>query len=121
MGKLKVFAGLVQTWFQGKKTMLGGLVLIAAGVVGIAFGKLPVDQGVVVAGFGISICGWSAKANRHQAELLAALTAVAQVGVTYRTLGKVEAEKAAVEAIRQNGPAIITAVNKEFWNQGDKA
>jgi hypothetical protein len=84
MGTLK--AAVV--WFQGKKTMLGGLVLIAAAVAGTVTGKLPVDQGAIVLGFGISICGWSAKANRHQAEILAALQTVAVAGAQVRAGNK---------------------------------
>jgi hypothetical protein len=81
---LALLAGRVRTWFQGRKTMLGGLTLIAAAIAGVATGQLSVEQGVVILGFGVSICGWSAKENRHQAEVLAALTAVAQAGVQAR-------------------------------------
>jgi hypothetical protein len=93
----------VRGWLQGKKTMLGGLVLIAAGVLGVAFGKLPVDQGAVVIGFGISVAGWAAKADRHQQQILEALTAVAAAGVQARAGNKA----AAIDTVEK---AVLTDV-----------
>ena len=73
----KAWAAVV-VWWQGKKTMLGGVLVIAAGVAGVWYGKLDAVSALGVVGLGLSIAGWSAKANRHQAELLAALQAVSQ-------------------------------------------
>ena len=78
-------------WWQGKKTILGGGLVMLAAVAGVWTGKLPADQALIVLGFGLSIAGYGAKANRHQAELLAALQAVAQAGNDYRSGGAAKA------------------------------
>ena len=98
MGSLTKIAAGIRTWFQGKKTILGGLVLIVAGVAGVALGKLGVADGASLVGFGISICGFSAKTERHQSQMLAALQAVAAAGVDLR-LGNRAGALAAVEPI----------------------
>lgn len=74
----------LEVWWQGKKTILGGCLVMAAAVVGVWFGKLDPVTGLGVLGAGLSISGFSAKANRHQAELLTALQGVAQVGADTR-------------------------------------
>jgi hypothetical protein len=99
MQKWLVLIAKARDWFQGKKTMLGGLVLIAAAVAGAATGKLPVDQAVIVFGFGVSICGWSAKANRHQAEILAALQTAAIAGAQVRAGNKAGAAQTVEAAV----------------------
>jgi hypothetical protein len=71
-------------WWQGKKTILGGCLVMAAGVAGVWFGKLDPVSGLGVVGVGMSIAGFSAKANRHQAELLTALQGVTQIGADER-------------------------------------
>lgn len=76
-------AGLVG-WFRGKKTILGGALVIAGAVGGVWYGKLDPTSGLTVAGIGLSIAGYGAKANRHQAELLAALQGVARIGADVR-------------------------------------
>jgi hypothetical protein len=116
MGKLMVLAVAVKGWFQGKKTMLGGLVLIVAGVAGAGLGKLPVDQAVIVVGFGISICGWSAKANRHQAEILAALTATATAGALARS-----GNKAGAVAVLENAATAEVVAEATAAAAGAKA
>ena len=70
----------VRSWFQGKKTILGGSLLIVCGIAGAFTGKLSLIDATTVAGFGISICGLGAKANRY----LGALEAVATAGVDLR-------------------------------------
>ncbi len=87
MGKLIV-------WLQGKKTIIGGSVLMAVAIAGAFFGQLSPVDAVAVAALGFSVLGLSAKANRHQAELLAALSAVAQSGKAYR-----QGDKAAALAL----------------------
>jgi hypothetical protein len=82
--KMGFWFGRLRGWFAGKKTTLGGCLVIAAGVAGAATGKLASVDAVTVVGVGISICGWSAKANRHQAEILGALEAVAAAGSDLR-------------------------------------
>lgn len=77
--------GKIWIWFQGKKTILGGLVILAAAVAGVWYGHLDPVTGVAVAGIGLSVAGWGDKANRHQAELLAALQGVAKVGEDVRS------------------------------------
>ena len=81
MGKLW---GAVATWWQGKKTMFGGSLVVAAGVAGVWLGKLDPVTGVGVVGAGLSIAGFAAKENRHQAELLDALQDVAQASADLR-------------------------------------
>jgi hypothetical protein len=82
MGKLWTAA---KVWWQGKKTIVGGCLVIAAGVAGVAYGKVDPVTGLGVVGFGLSIAGFSAKANRHQAELLTALQGVATAAVDIRS------------------------------------
>lgn len=79
----KAWAALV-LWWAGKKMIVGGVLVMAAGVAGVWYGKLDAVSGLAVVGFGLSIAGWSAKANRHQAELLAALGAITQAGADAR-------------------------------------
>jgi hypothetical protein len=79
----KFLAGVVN-WLKGKKTILGGGLIMAAGVAGVALGKVDPTVGLGVLGFGLSIAGAGAKANRHQAQLLTALNAVAQVAADKR-------------------------------------
>jgi hypothetical protein len=74
---VKAWAAVV-VWFQGKKTILGGVLVIAAGVAGVWYGKLDPVNGLTVVGIGVSIAGYSAKVNRHQAQLLAALQDVSR-------------------------------------------
>lgn len=106
--------GKVRGWLQGKKTMLGGLVLIAAGVAGVAFGQISLDQCVAVAGMGISIAGWAAKADRHQKQILEALTAAAAAGAAYRA-----GDKAAIQnAVKAELPAVLDSVIRETTAKG---
>jgi len=56
-------AGLV----AGKKTIIGGTLVMAGAVAGVWYGKLDPVTGLNGAGVGLSIAGFSAKANRHQA------------------------------------------------------
>jgi hypothetical protein len=81
MGK---FWAEVVVWWQGKKTILGGGLVMAAAVAGVWFGKLDGVDGLTLLGVGLSIAGFSAKANRHQAQLLTALGGVAQAGIDAR-------------------------------------
>lgn len=108
MGTLRVWFGTVRVWFQGRKMTIGGCLLIAAGVAGAWAGKLPPDQAVIVAGFGISICGWSAKMNRHQQEILGALEAVAVAGAQARAGNKQAAVNTISAAIAAEGAAAVT-------------
>ncbi len=103
---LKVWLANLRVWFQGRKTILGGCLLIAAGVAGVWAGKLPPDQAMIVVGFGISFCGWSAKANRHQQEILAALRAVAIAGAEARAGNKAAAIRTVEESVMQPVPAL---------------
>ncbi|MDR3797977.1 MAG: hypothetical protein P4K93_07480 [Terracidiphilus sp.] len=74
----------ISGWFEGKKTILGGVVILAAAVAGVWYGKLDPVTAVTLAGAGLSVIGWGDKANRHQAELLTALQGVATVGADVR-------------------------------------
>lgn len=67
------------TWLQGKKTFIGGAVMILAAILGVAFGRLPAEMGLALLGFGFSAIGLGDKANRHQAELLSALNELATI------------------------------------------
>lgn len=72
-------------WFEGKKTILGGAVILAAAVAGVWYGKLDPVTGLALAGAGFSVIGYGNKANRHQAQILTALEGVAQAGIDLRT------------------------------------
>jgi hypothetical protein len=71
-------------WFQGKKTILGGSLVIAGAAAGVWYGKLDPASALTVAGVGLSIAGFGAKANRHQSELLAALQGISEAGADVR-------------------------------------
>jgi hypothetical protein len=97
--------GKVQEWLAGKKTIIGGCLIIAAGVAGVALGKVTSVEAMAVVGVGVSICGWSAKTNRYQVQVLGALEAVALAGAAYRsgdTAGAVRtlAQTAAKDAVK---------------------
>ncbi len=81
MGKIW---GWVVVWWQGKKTILGGALVMVAAVAGVWYGKLDPTVGLTLLGVGLSIAGMGAKFNRHQAELLIALQGVAQTGADER-------------------------------------
>lgn len=97
----KIAAGL-RAWFQGKKTLLGGGLLIVVGVLGVGLGKVGAMDGAQLVGFGVAICGFSAKAERHQSQVLTALQAVATAGVDLR-LGNKAGALAAVEPVIVQG------------------
>ena len=97
-------------WWQGKKTILGGGLVIVAGVAGVWFGKLDPISGLGVVGVGMSIAGFSAKANRHQAELLTALQGVAQIGADQRAGNRTAIIQDAEQAAGQLAPAAIALV-----------
>jgi hypothetical protein len=82
-------------WWQGKKTIIGGGLIVAAAAAAIWFGKIDATTGAMIAGAGLSIAGFAAKANRHHAELLIGLQAIAEAGADARA-GK---QAAAVEDI----------------------
>jgi hypothetical protein len=82
MGKIWTAA---VTWFQGKKSILGGGLVMAAAVAGVWFGKLDPVSALTVFGIGFGMCGFAAKLNRHQAELLTALQGVSQAGTDLRS------------------------------------
>ena len=102
-------------WFQGGKTIVGGWMLILAAVAGVFLGKVSVEVGVMVFGFGLSICGYAAQRDRHHSELLEALEAVAVIGVDLRAGNKhaaiAEASDVITQAVTrqavQYGPQIV--------------
>ena len=81
---MKGFLGGLLGWFKGKKTILGGVLVIGGAVAGVWYGKLDPASALTVAGVGLSIAGYGSKANRHQAELLTALQDVAKAGADVR-------------------------------------
>lgn len=105
----KIWAGLVG-WWQGKKTMLGGGLVMAAAVAGVWYGKLDAASGLMVLGVGLSIAGFSAKANRHQAELLTALQGVAKVGADERAGDAGAATQDAETTVKQLAPAVLAEI-----------
>jgi len=82
----KFWAAFV-VWWQGKKTIVGGVLVAAAGVAGVATGKLDPVTGLGVVGAGVSIAGYAAKLNRYQSAALSTLQDVAQAGIAARTGG----------------------------------
>jgi hypothetical protein len=94
-------------WFEGKKTILGGAVILAGAVAAVWLGKVDPATGLTLAGVGLSIVGYGDKANRHQAELLTALQGVAQVGADIRAGNKQQAVKDAETTAEALAPAVI--------------
>jgi hypothetical protein len=107
MGKIWAAAA---AWFRGKKTILGGGLVMAAAVAGVWTGKLDPATGLGVLGFGLSIAGMSAKANRHQAQLLDALKAVAQVAGDERSGNAAQAIADAESAATTIGLSLVPSV-----------
>jgi hypothetical protein len=105
----KVWAAAVG-WWQGKKTMVGGGLVMAAAVAGVWYGKLDPVSGMTLLGIGLSIAGFSAKANRHQAELLTALQGVAKVGADTQAGNRTAALQDAEGTATQLAPAAIAMV-----------
>ena len=114
----------VRVWWQGKKTILGGALVMAAGAAGIWYGKLDPVSGLAVVGFGLSIAGYSAKVNRHQAELLAALGAISQAGADARA-GKLSIAGDLVPGISSVGqaaaPGLIAGAGASLHLSADTA
>jgi hypothetical protein len=102
----KIWAGFVN-WFEGKKTILGGGLVMAAGVAGVALGKVDPTTGLGVVGFGLSIAGMGAKANRHQTQLLDALQTVATVAADRRAGNMAGAVQVAENAAASIGLSLV--------------
>jgi hypothetical protein len=105
-----------RTWFQGKKMYLGGGGLIVLGVAGAFLGRLSVTDALGAAMLGLSICGQAAKANRHQSQILAALTAAATAGADLRMGNRAGALEALQPVVREaiqaaTAPALSVTVS----------
>ena len=84
-------------WWQGKKTMVGGVVIVAAAVAAIWFGKIDVTTGAMVAGAGLSVAGFAAKANTSPG------------GAAHRTAGHSGSGRGC--AIGKRGEAVVDIEN----------
>ena len=102
----KIWDGVAR-WFAGKKTILGGGLIMASAVAGIWFGKLDPVTGMAVLGTGLSVAGLSAKANRHQAELLTALQGVATVAADQRAGNQKQAIQDAEDTAVKVGLSLV--------------
>lgn len=71
-------------WWQGKKTIVGGGLVMVAALAGLWLGYIDVTSALGVFGFGLSIAGMAAKSNRHQAQILTVLEGVAKAAADYR-------------------------------------
>lgn len=76
---------------EGKKTAIGGSLVILGSVVAVFYGKLDVTTGLALAGAGFTALGISDRMNRHHAQVLSAIQGVAQAGVDYRAGNKAKA------------------------------
>jgi len=114
MGKLAA----LRVWFQGKKTILGGSLLIVGGLAGAFTGKLSLSDATTLAGVGISVCGIGAKANHF----LGALSQVAQAGVDLRLGNKAgaiaELRPVAVEVAEQLVPTLAPSTTVNNFHVG---
>lgn len=90
------FLSGVGSWFAGKKTILGGILVLGAAAAGAWFGKIDPTTALAIGGMGFAAIGMGDKANRHQAQILTALQGVAQAGADYRA-GNVPGALHAVE------------------------
>jgi uncharacterized membrane protein len=82
---------------------------MAAGVAGVVLGKVDPTTGLGVVGFGLSIAGMGAKANRHQTQLLDALHTVATVAADERAGNAAEAVHVAEDAAVKIGLSLVPA------------
>lgn len=69
----------IWTWLEGKKTKIGAALLCAAAVLGVAYGQVSAMDGLTLFSAGAIAFGWADKTNRHQQQILQALTAVSTV------------------------------------------
>ena len=90
MGK---FWHIAASWVEGKKTIAGGVAIMAASIAGVWFGRLDPVTALGVFGTGLSIAGFADKANRHQSELLTALQGISQVAVDVKAGNTAQAVK----------------------------
>ncbi len=104
---MKVLSG-IWAWLKGKKTIFGGLVILAGAVAGVWYGRLDPVTGLTVAGVGFSVIGWADKANRHQAELLTAFQGIAKVGADVRTGNSQQAVQDAETTVTGLAPAVMS-------------
>ena len=116
----RIWAAVV-VWWQGKKTILGGGLVMAAGVAGVWLGKLDPVTGLGVLGAGLSIAGFSAKANRHQDELLVALDGIALAGADERAARPTLAAQDMVQGLAPLAPAAIASAGASLHISGDTA
>lgn len=65
-------------WLEGKKTWIGALLLIAAGVAGFLWGPLDLTTAGIVIGAGFSVIGLGDKLQRFLPLLLEVLRAMKQ-------------------------------------------
>lgn len=93
------FVSKIATWFQGKKTIIGGFLTIAAAGAGVWFGKVDPVTGLAAAGIGFTAIGLGDKANRHQAQIMTALQGVAQAGADYKAGKPAQAGTDALRAV----------------------
>src|ERR1700678_2652672 len=93
------FVSKISTWFQGKKTIIGGFLSIAAAAAGTWYGKIDPVTGLAVAGIGFSAIGLGDKANRHQAQILTAIQGAAQAGADFRAGNRAQAVADAQAAV----------------------
>jgi hypothetical protein len=107
----------VLSWVQGKKTMIGGALIAIAAIVAIWMGVMSPESGLTLVGAGIAVIGFADKANRHQAELLAALEGVAKAGVQYRSGDRA----GAVQEIEKTVQNVAGEVAHEWSYRADRA
>jgi hypothetical protein len=67
-------------FLEGKKTMVGGALILLAAVAAVFLEQVTPVAGLALAAFGFSIVGMADKANRHQEELLLVLRDIARAG-----------------------------------------
>jgi hypothetical protein len=115
------FWAAVVVWWQGKKTIVGGGLLMASAVAGVWLGKLDPVLGMGVVGAGLSIAGFSAKANRHQEELLTALQGVALAGADERAGKSALAAQDLEQGFAPLAPAAIASAGASLHISGDTA
>jgi len=100
------FLSKAVAWFEGKKTILGGILTIAAAVAMEWYGKVDTTTALAIGGIGLTAVGLGDKANRHQAQILTALQGIATAGLDYRT-GK---SAQAVQEIESTAETVFSTI-----------
>ncbi len=98
----------VWAWLKGKKTKIGGGLIVLGAVLGVVSGHLTVTDGLTLIGLGASTYGWADKANRHQSEIRTSLEGLTKAVADAQSGNRV----AALEDVAAAAVPVLTSEDK---------